>query len=294
MPHLHHIEYMPSGELFAEQRDYWHTPYRFNGKELDEETGYYYYGARYYTPEIGVWLSVDPQSDQRSWLSPYNYCQLNPVILVDPDGELDDGYTVDECGYFNKVDDAGGDKFDVIYSNKKDGTPNFNLSKSHCLEKGVLQNIKQGNNNGFNFDYTELNSTQEGVSALKFLSANTKVEWGVEYFKDGNREISVLMTSHDELMQAGSVAMMGKYDNMLFLGNDHNHPDAMNNPFPSSSSLPLGDPGRKHGDIGYADFMERNKNPKAVFRVYDSRSDSFFNYDSKTVVPRVLPEFIVK
>jgi len=28
----------------------WETPYKFNGKEKDEETGMYYYGARYYTP----------------------------------------------------------------------------------------------------------------------------------------------------------------------------------------------------------------------------------------------------
>jgi RHS repeat-associated protein len=83
---IHHIEYMPSGEQFSEQRDWWSTPYKFNGKELDQETGLYYYGARYYTPEIGIWLSVDPLSDKYPSLSPYAYCALNPVILVDPDG----------------------------------------------------------------------------------------------------------------------------------------------------------------------------------------------------------------
>ncbi|MGI6320321.1 MAG: RHS repeat domain-containing protein [Bacteroidales bacterium] len=83
---IHHIEYMPTGELFAEQRDYWHTPYRFNGKELDEETGLYYYGARYYTPELGIWLSVDPLSDKYPSMSAFMYCAGNPVVLVDPDG----------------------------------------------------------------------------------------------------------------------------------------------------------------------------------------------------------------
>jgi RHS repeat-associated protein len=34
--------------------------FRFNGKEWDEETGNYYYGARYYDPKVSVWLSVDP------------------------------------------------------------------------------------------------------------------------------------------------------------------------------------------------------------------------------------------
>jgi RHS repeat-associated protein len=77
---------MPSGELFAEQRDHWATPYKFNGKELDEETGYYYYGARYYTPELGVWLSVDPLADKYPSMSAFMYCAGNPVVLVDPDG----------------------------------------------------------------------------------------------------------------------------------------------------------------------------------------------------------------
>ena len=83
---IHHIEYMPTGEQFLEQRDYWHTPFKFNGKELDEETGLYYYGARYYTPEVGIWLSVDPLSDKYPSMSAFMYCAGNPVVLVDPDG----------------------------------------------------------------------------------------------------------------------------------------------------------------------------------------------------------------
>ena len=42
----------------------WEAPYKFNGKEKDEETGLYYYGARYYSPELSMWLSVDPMSDK--------------------------------------------------------------------------------------------------------------------------------------------------------------------------------------------------------------------------------------
>jgi len=34
--------------------------YKFNGKELDAESGMYYYGARYYDPRISIWMSVDP------------------------------------------------------------------------------------------------------------------------------------------------------------------------------------------------------------------------------------------
>lgn len=83
---IHHIEYMPSGEQFAEQRSTWGTNYKFNSKELDQETGLYYYGARYYNPTLSIWGSVDPMSDKYPSMSPYMYCAGNPVVLVDPNG----------------------------------------------------------------------------------------------------------------------------------------------------------------------------------------------------------------
>jgi len=87
---VHHIEYMPYGENFFEKRSHWSTRYKFNAKEKDEETGLYYYGARYYTPDLSVWLSVDPLSDKRPNQSPFMYCSGNPVILTDPTGALDE------------------------------------------------------------------------------------------------------------------------------------------------------------------------------------------------------------
>ena len=81
------IAYIPYGEVFIEERNgTWNTPYLFNGKELDEETGLYYYGARYLNPTNGMWLSTDPLFEKYVGMSPYNYCVGNPVKLVDPDG----------------------------------------------------------------------------------------------------------------------------------------------------------------------------------------------------------------
>ena len=77
------------GEVFIEERNgTWNTPYLFNGKELDEETGLYYYGARYLNPTSGMWLSVDPLFEKYVGMSPYNYCAGNPVKLVDVDGRV--------------------------------------------------------------------------------------------------------------------------------------------------------------------------------------------------------------
>ena len=54
--------------------------YAFNAKELDEETGMYYYEARYYKPP--VFTSRDPLFEKYFWMSPYAYCTNNPVKYV--------------------------------------------------------------------------------------------------------------------------------------------------------------------------------------------------------------------
>jgi RHS repeat-associated protein len=84
-----HLEYFAFGETFVEEHSNTNrTPWLFNGKELDGETGLYYYGARYYDARTSIWESVDALSDHHSGLSPYNYANNNPVIFIDPDGKL--------------------------------------------------------------------------------------------------------------------------------------------------------------------------------------------------------------
>ena len=59
----------------------------FSAKEKDSETGLSYFGSRYYSSDLSIWLSVDPMSDKYPSLSPYAYCANNPIKLVDPNGE---------------------------------------------------------------------------------------------------------------------------------------------------------------------------------------------------------------
>lgn len=66
--------------------NYYNSPFKFNGKELDEETGFYYYGARYYDPKISIWLSTDPLAEKFPNFNPYNYVMQNPLNLTDPTG----------------------------------------------------------------------------------------------------------------------------------------------------------------------------------------------------------------
>ena len=56
------VEYLPFGEVWIEETDpaTSYIPFRFTSKEYDEETGLYYYGARYYEPRLSRWMSADP------------------------------------------------------------------------------------------------------------------------------------------------------------------------------------------------------------------------------------------
>jgi RHS repeat-associated protein len=99
-----HLEYFPSGEVWVDERtETQRTPYLFSGKELDEETGLSYMGARYYDARQGQWLSPDPVLDMALdtgrltepdlsfrpfWPTGqmYAYAANNPTNLNDPTG----------------------------------------------------------------------------------------------------------------------------------------------------------------------------------------------------------------
>ena len=60
----------------------------FIWKERASKTGFSYFGARYYDSDLMTgWLSVDPMVDKYPGLSPYNYCALNPIRVIDPNGD---------------------------------------------------------------------------------------------------------------------------------------------------------------------------------------------------------------
>ena len=84
---MQHIEYVPFGEVFIEERNNtWNTPYLFNAKEFDEETGLYYYGARYYEPRLSMWISTDPLQEKYPNVVTYCFVYDNPLMYIDPTG----------------------------------------------------------------------------------------------------------------------------------------------------------------------------------------------------------------
>ncbi|WP_396189331.1 RHS repeat-associated core domain-containing protein [Flavobacterium sp.] len=95
--------------------------YKFNGKELDEETGFYYYGARYYNPKFSIWLSTDPLAEQQPNKTPYHYCSNNPINRTDPTGMIDGEYEKNKDGKYEKTSTKGDAiGVDFYHSDNKD------------------------------------------------------------------------------------------------------------------------------------------------------------------------------
>ncbi len=79
--------YLPYGELLVDEHSSSEDlPYKFNGKQFDNETGLYYYGARYMNPVASIWYGVDVFQENKADVASYLYCFGNPINLTDPDG----------------------------------------------------------------------------------------------------------------------------------------------------------------------------------------------------------------
>lgn len=94
--------YYPFGGIFANTSS--NQPYKYNGKEWDKEYGlnWYDYGARMYDPSLGRWHTIDPVAEKYCGISPYAYCNNDPVKNIDLNGC--DWYLYEATGqlYYNK------------------------------------------------------------------------------------------------------------------------------------------------------------------------------------------------
>ena len=116
--------YLPYGELLVDEHSSSaDLTYKFNGKELDEETGLYYYGARYMNPLTSMWYGVDPLAEKYVNIGAYIYCHGNPITLVDPDGQGDYYARNGKWQYSDKQSDG------FAYVEDSKGSHTFNNQK---------------------------------------------------------------------------------------------------------------------------------------------------------------------
>ena len=108
--------YLPYGELLVDEHSSSEDlPYKFNGKQFDEETGLYYYGARYLNPMASIWYGVDPLTEKYMSTSGYIYVLNNPIRLLDPNGKDIASAIAETVGTF--VISAGASFVEALISN---------------------------------------------------------------------------------------------------------------------------------------------------------------------------------
>ncbi len=224
---VQHLQYRPFGEPFVDEKavgsDY-DERFTFTGKERDEETGYYYFDARYYISELSIFATVDPLSDKKPHVSAYAYCLNNPIRFIDPDGR--DEWEVNSNG--EKVNCIKTTKHDAFYRVDDDGNRLEGKENSVVFKYGTVKErnpkiqTTKGEKTLLIFD---VNGDESAADLFNFLTSgdgSDKVEWGhVKVGADGSGRNLLGTTNEGGSSYMTSYALL--YDYTIRESN-HNHP----------------------------------------------------------------------
>ena len=150
----------------------------FSAKEKDAETGYSYFGSRYYSSDLSIWLSVDPMSDKYPHQSNYVYCSNNPIRLVDPNGE--DEWDLARDGTLTKRENGRTD-IDVVHAMNEKGE-----NVSVPLDANTIKEMKQEKGSEYSIYYMNISNYKDATVFFEFAANNTDVEWGLMVTDQGN------------------------------------------------------------------------------------------------------------
>ena len=209
-----HIEYTPYGELWIEETapGIDKLPFRFTGKELDEETGLYYYGARYLDPKYSRWLSGDPALGEYIPQAPvndeakkhndnlpgmggiyntinlhiYHYAGNNPIKYIDPDGEriLDVDNSLFQGSGGDTILGATGSSTISAYGCVLTGYTrignhisgkNYSLTETNTIAVSNSLFVARTNENGEEISARNLLSVSKGVELINLMTGNANL-----------------------------------------------------------------------------------------------------------------------
>lgn len=252
---IQYMHYLPYGQLLANQRAAGYDErYKFTGKERDAETGYDFFGARYWWFG-GTWLSVDPLADKYPHISPYAYCNWNPLKYVDPDGrdvwELSDDGTI-KARIRDKTQDAIAIK-----------------GKSISFDYGTIDmgfHGRERNNTNYTYFQFAEGKENEAAAAFKFLADNSSVEYALV---NTDKNVSGVYTNRnkDYVYSGFAAARVEGFTGAKMTDNYHSHPNGTMFP----SGLTDG-----QGDMRFA----KNKGDSYNYYIYPAKSNGVIEYFS--------------
>ena len=188
--------------------------YRYNGKEEQATFGTPYsdYGARQYSSASGRWLAVDPLAEKYYDISPYAFCNNNPVNFVDPNGK--DVWVISSNGIIIWV--KGSDEH-RLYSIDSEG--NRSTDYIEVKDREILDTLANKKDIAY---YTSFSNIDDIFKVFLFASDNSNVEWALHRGQGNSYTIG---TKHDEY-SAGNWADFGLIERPI--ASIHSHPDEPN------------------------------------------------------------------
>jgi len=307
---LQQTSYYPFGMTMQQQnfssQNATENKYLYNSKELQDDQlagntlDWYDYGARFYDATLGRWHVVDPLAEKYYSISTYAYVANNPMIFIDPDGMRIDGYTINEKGEINRVNNTGGKEYDVLYTkkdydqarteSKETGSKNEygnpepgnsvrvtsgTFSESNMITIGDIKGVKTSNE-------------ADAKAIYKFAANSFSVEFGLVIGGDKNGTQSIIHTSGSfEYTRTGEVANSMINEGFLILETNHSHPGNYPGGSTPSGFYSNGTPIKPlEGDAKSADYIDKKNGTPAIHLMYHPQSGKTYQYNSKRYVEK--------
>ena len=222
---IQYIHYAPYGELIANKQTIGYDErFKFTGKERDWETGYDYFGARFYDHRKGFWNSVDPLADKYPGNTPYLYCGGNPIMLVDPDGrdwyEAEDGSAV----LWKNSNDASISIDGATYNNIGENYNHIVGNTTYGYHQNELASITTDVMSGDNYISQFSKEDWNGTPAMKACNKACDAMLAKAGFKSENHSQSNIIVENDGTGRAGVTngnaegIIKRMTDNLLYAG----------------------------------------------------------------------------
>ena len=191
---IEYIHYMPYGELWYDwQASSYNERFKFTGKERDTETGYDYFGARFYSPVLLSWLSPDPFIDKNAGISSYAFCSWNPINRLDPNGR----------DWYAATDETGTQS--VLWRNSHEST----------LDVGGTTYSNIGENYTFSVGNTSYSYSQNDLQAISY-GTNTS------FYAQGENKTGCKKVCEEMVKSSGTIPEIGRAGEILMAIHDEN------------------------------------------------------------------------
>ena len=228
--------YLPYGELLVDEHSSSEDlPYKFNGKQFDDETGLYYYGARYMNPVTSLWYGVDPLAEKFLQICSYNICLSNPIRFIDRTGKAAGDYITGDGTYLGS-DGKDDQKLYVLKMSNKENIESYGNAKINGLDNKIRNRIIKEKDISNKENFVEIDGSRRvrnevvskiGDNGMGGTSDNNNREYGLSFTRN-DPETSVYLRIGDvgDPAKNSTVSVSsGDYPDLVYI---HTHPSGTN------------------------------------------------------------------